>query len=110
MGDVWMELQKTALLDNQDGQSVLEYLLLLIVIISLVAVVFRSDAFKSVFGSQSPVFDSLRDLTKFSYRHGHEGRDSDSVTDNSYGSIHELYTDRETGGSRFFISIEAYGQ
>ena len=45
--------------------------------------IFKSDAFKNIFGEDSELFAKLRKQFEYEYRHGLSGRDDQ--TDNSYG-------------------------
>ena len=86
------------------GQSTVEYLLLLVVIMSLVVTVFRSDAFNQFFAEDSAFFAKIERLIEYSYRHGVPGGDD---TVNYSGTGHPSFYGG--GGTRFFIGRESYG-
>lgn len=102
-----MDEQKSALLKSERGQSAVEYILLLAVVMSLVMVVFRNKTFQYYMGPDSPYFETLRTYIEHSYRYG-----SPIVTgltppdSNSYNDQHTTYLS-ETGQSRFFTPVEA---
>ncbi len=91
---------------NEKGQSAVEYILLLAVVMSLVMVVFRNKTFQYYMGPDSPYFETLRKYIEHSYRYG-----SPIVTgltppdSNSYSDQHTSYQS-ETGQSRFFTPVE----
>lgn len=58
---------------NQLGQSSVEYILLLAVVVSLMTAVMRSDAFQGALGEESQIFASLYQQMSFSYRHPDSG-------------------------------------
>ena len=100
-----MEKQRRNIL-NSKGQTMVEYVLLLSVILTLIAAVFKSDAFQNLWGPESEVFKALRERTEFTYRHGLIIEDiSGDKTDNTYSGTHETYYD---GQSRFFVPRENY--
>jgi hypothetical protein len=90
-------------LRNEKGQSVVEYILLLVVVMSLSATVYNSDAFKKFMGPNSEFFKALSDSIEFSYRHGLQG--FEDTTD--YNSLnHPTYTDGSK--TRFFLPQSQY--
>ncbi|MDD0854557.1 hypothetical protein HBN50_15705 [Halobacteriovorax sp. GB3] len=91
---------------DQKGQSTVEYILVLVVVIAIGATVFKSNAFKQLFGDNSNLFASLRSQFEYSYRHGSPGTDA---TTSVYGNEqHETYYDPISGESRFFTPREEY--
>ncbi len=94
---------------NNKGQSTIEYLLLLVVIASLAATVFNSDAFRNIFGKDSSFFAIMQRRIQFTYRHGLEGEKDDTFNYGD-GSAHHSYFSQENSNSRFFLPLEGYGQ
>jgi Flp pilus assembly pilin Flp len=56
-------------LKNEKGQTMVEYLLLIAVVISLVITFFRSDIFRKLFGPDGSVGQKIKEETEFAYRH-----------------------------------------
>ena len=84
---VWMENKKLSILNSSSGQSTVEYILVLLVVVSLGYTVFKSKAFEELFGENSSLFAALKVRIEYSYRHGLSGS-----TDNSnYTNSHDSY-------------------
>lgn len=101
-------------LRNQRGQTLVEYILLLSVAVSLVLTFYNSAAFKRIFGEQGTFGAKIKYQSEFAYRHafttsgpGHT-RPSDVAQDNKDGSIHPSYSDLQ-GETRFFGPKKGYG-
>lgn len=95
---------------NQNGQSAVEYIMLLAVISVLTFSVINSDRFKDFMGPDSSFFAAVRSRIEFSYRHGYSKPVEDDKTNNGYGGFHETYYNFEKGQSRFFSGVERYPQ
>jgi hypothetical protein len=96
-------------LKNQDGQSVLEYVLLLAVVVSLAMTVFKSKAVQELLGPDSVFFQTLRDRYEFSYRYGSlPGEGQDPSAGNGYSNTHESYYNSAQSQTRFFTPAEPY--
>ena len=85
------------------GQSTVEYILLLVVIMSLASVVFKSRLFQEIFGQDSDFIAALITRMEYSYRHGRMGEDHNL---NYQG--HPTFYNRNRNKSRFFTPVEAY--
>lgn len=101
-------------LKNRDGQSTVEYILLLAVLVSLSFVVLNNAAFKDFIAGNSGLFLTIRKGVEYSYRYGipansdtdFEGaRDFDLQTNE-----HALYYNSKEGASRFFTGPDPYGK
>lgn len=100
-----MENKKLSILKNSGGQSTVEYLLVLLVVVSLAFTVFTSDAMTNLFGKDSSVFAAIRKRIEYSYRHGLAGSDDSS----NYDTSHDSYLNVEKGDkTRFFAPIGKY--
>ena len=103
-------------LRNQKGQTVVEYILLFSVAISLVLTFYKSAAFKRLFGEQGLLGNQIKKQNEFAYRHAFSAsgpgrtRPADVSRDNKNGGNHPSYADIENGGTRFFGPKSAYGQ
>jgi hypothetical protein len=93
------------LVENESGQSMVEYIMLLGVVLILTFSVIQSNRFKDFFGDQSPVLNALRDRMVYSYRHGTFG--NEDTTDYNTGD-HDTYKVPGENSSRFFSSLEEY--
>jgi len=111
-----MELKSNQRLLSQRGQTVVEYILLFSVAISLVLTFYKSAAFKRLFGEQGMLGNQIKTQNEFAYRHGFTvsgpGRERvpDIPRDNREGATHPSYADSINGGTRFFGPKSAYGQ
>ncbi|MGB0453616.1 MAG: hypothetical protein ACPGJV_07855 [Bacteriovoracaceae bacterium] len=98
-------------LNSNLGQSVIEYILLLLIIVSAINLVFKSDQFRSFFGNDSQFFRMIATKIQYGYRHGtmedSQTRESDRY---DYNGIHESYCKSPCNGqnSRFFLPLEKY--
>ncbi|WP_196801756.1 hypothetical protein [Bacteriovorax sp. BSW11_IV] len=99
-----MQRTKSDLRKKQAGQSTVEYILLLSVLVTLGMTIFRSQPFLKLFGPNSQVFDILRRKVEYSYRHGVDGV---NLNVNGYAGAHDTY-DLESGEKRFFTPIKTY--
>ncbi len=86
------------------GQSLVEYILLLGMLLMIGVSLFKSDAFKNIFGEDSALFSKLKKEFEYEYRHGLSGHNDQ--TDNSYGGGHESYFMQ--GKTRFFAPTDPY--
>lgn len=89
--------------NKQSGQTVVEYILLLAVSISLVLTFYRSDAFRRLFGSQGSVGAAIREENEWGYRHAYLLRRNIGTEPVQYsGPDHPSYYDSNEGETRFF--------
>ena len=91
---------------GQKGQTTVEYILLFAVVVSLVMTVYKSAAFRRLFGEQGEVGLKIKAQNEFSYRHAfHISRENKDIT------IHPSYVDSSSANeSRYFGPKEPYGQ
>jgi len=97
-------------LKSEKGQTVVEYILLLTVAVSLVLTFYRSATFKRLFGEQGMLGQQVKSQTEFAYRHAYSmNRPATDVSrDNKDGASHPSYADENAGGTRFFGPKRAY--
>ena len=102
------------ILKNREGQSAVEYILLLAVLASLSFSVLNSAAFKDFMAGNSGLFLTIRKGMEYSYRYGvpvtqetdlEKARDFDLQTNE-----HDLYYNSKEGASRFFTGPDPYGK
>lgn len=94
----------------QSGQTVVEYLLLLAVSISLVVTFYNSDVYRRLFGEGGSIGESIKTQSEFNYRHAFEspGQADPQGKTSRDGSVHPSYYDTQNGGSRFFGAKDKY--
>lgn len=101
-------------LKSERGQTLVEYILLLVVAMSLLLTFYRSEAFRRLFGERGEVGARLKEQNEFAYRHAFYSsgperlRLEDIPKDNKDISIHPSYAEPGVG-TRFFGPKEAYG-
>lgn len=98
-------MDEISCLKNQKGQSVVEYILLLLVVVVLSNAVFKSDLFLDFVGPDSDFFQKLKIQTEYAYRHGVNHQIDD---DSNYNDRHHTYTNPQSGATRFFTNKVAY--
>jgi len=87
---------------NQKGQTMVEYMLLLAVSISLVFTFVNSDFFKRMFGEEGKIGKFVKSENQFAYRHAFlRNRQDDISRENRDGRAHPSYY-RPSGETRFF--------
>lgn len=95
-----VRIKKLYLIEDK-GQSTVEYILLLAVIISLVTFVFNSDGFQALFGDNGQFANVYKRELEYSYRQGRFGR-LRFQTPNYKSGQHDSYNER------FFGAKDAY--
>lgn len=85
------------------GQSTVEYILLLGVVVVLVLGVIRSQGFQEVLGKEGTFFRAYKSILEFNYQHGFPGSRKNPI---DYSGLHPSYS--RPDGSRFFIPLEPY--
>ncbi len=94
------------ILKNENGQSMVEYILLVAVIVSLISVVVNSDAFQGTFGEDGKFSKTYKAELEYSYRHGLRGRIEYQIP-NYLNRNHDTFF-KSGVGTRFFTSAVAY--
>lgn len=97
---------------SEQGQTVVEYILLLSVAVALVITFYRSAAFKRLFGENGQVGKVMKSQNEFAYRHAYSRNKpaTDIPRNNKDATIHPSYADLNEGGTRFFGPRDPYGQ
>jgi hypothetical protein len=91
----------------EKGQTVVEYILLLAVVMSLVTAMYKSKYFKNFFGETGQFATAFKAEMEFSYRNAFGARIPGQplkYTDKS----HPSYYNTDKGASRFFTPKEPY--
>lgn len=96
-------------LEGESGQSAVEYILLLMVMVSLGMTVFKSDVFKNFMGPDSVYFETLRKRFEYTYRFGSPPiPGTDAGDSDGYSTRHDNYYNSNAGQTRFFTPAESY--
>lgn len=101
-------------LKSERGQTLVEYILLLVVAVSLMLTFYRSEAFRRLFGERGEIGSKIKTQNEFAYRHAFyssgPGREKvdDIPLDNKDISVHPSYAEPGVG-TRFFGPKESYG-
>ncbi len=98
---VSIRLGESIFLKSDQGQSTVEYLFLIGMMVLISTTILRSDRFQQSFGSQGQVFEAFRTRFEYSYQHG--------MPTGPVGSpaFHPSYSPRQ-GETRFFSGKGAY--
>ena len=91
---------------NNKGQSTIEYVLLLAVLMVLVTTVLSNQRFQNLLGPNGSLFRQYADVISYTYRHGVSGKNYQDQTGYS-GSDHDTYGNN-SADNRFAIPIEVY--
>lgn len=87
---------------NQKGQTVVEYILLLAVSVSLVITFLNSEFVKKMFGTEGQIGKFIKSESEFGYRHAFlRNKGADIPRENRDGSIHPSYF-QNNGDTHFF--------
>ena len=98
-------------LRNQKGQTVVEYILLMAVSVSLIITFINSDIYKRIFGSGGSLGTMIKEQNQFAYRHAYVKRDTPDIPrENPEGRDHPSYYNQTSGETRFFGPKLAYPQ
>lgn len=91
---------------NEKGQSTIEYILLIVVVVSVASALFNSAAFKRFVGEDSEFMQKAYKEMSYAYRHGRMGTTEEDVS--NYTRDHETFFNKEEGRSRFFAPTSQY--
>ncbi len=89
------------ILNSQKGQSAVEYVLLLAVVMSLFVSVFNSNRFQAFFGEDSDFFNAIARKMKQDYRYATNVSFADDV-DPAPVANHPSFSQPDGSSSRFF--------
>ena len=101
--------------NNQSGQTVVEYILLFSVAVSLVLTFYKSDAYQKIFGERGMLGTKIKEQNEFAYRHALTAsgktreRPANISRTNRDITVHPSYTDL-AGETRFFGPLDKYGE
>ena len=95
-------------IDNEKGQSVVEYILLLSVVMTLVYFILTNQRFKELIGADSQYIQALRNYLEYSYRFTHPAPNNTRTQFTGYGGNHHSYYNQSKGESHFYGLVERY--
>ena len=96
-------------LGNNKGQSALEYILLLAVVVSIGTTLFKSKIFTDFMGPNSVFFETLRTRYEYTYRYGAPPTGIEDPSEgNAYATKHESYFNGSVNETRFFTPVGTY--
>lgn len=98
---------------NNKGQTLVEYILLLSVAVSIVMTFYKSQVYKRLFGDQGQIGLQMKYQNEFAYRNAYQAKNDPSTgvnisRDNKNITNHPSYADN-VDGTRFFGPREPYG-
>ena len=93
--------KQTNFLKNQLGQSTVEYVLLLAVVLSVFFTVFRSRTFQDFFGEDSSFFNAIAQKMRLDYRYG-TNVSADEDIGSGISNNHPTFSQPDGSVSRFF--------
>jgi hypothetical protein len=94
---------------DERGQTVVEYILLLAVAMSLVVTFYRSATFQRFFGTQGELGRLYKLDGEWGYRHASmSGRATESNQPKTSAEDHESYYSKERASTRFFTPTDPY--
>jgi len=95
------------ILKRESGQSTVEYILLLVVVLVFVNTVIRSDVFKRFFGGNSAFFKTIASGIERNYRYAAIVKESDVIGPDPV-LAHPSFSKDGGSDTNFFITIESY--
>lgn len=97
------------ILRSEKGQTLVEYVLLLAVAVSIVVTFYNSDFFQNLFGQGGSVAKSVKSANEWGYRQGfYTPRSDDATVIHSSVESHPSYYNQSKNKSRFFGPAEPY--
>ncbi len=96
------------MIKRESGQTVVEYILLLAVAISLVMTFYNSAAYNRLFGAQGSLGMSLKEESEFGYRHAFLLGRTPAMLPPYVGPLHPSYYDDKNNSTRFFGPRDPY--
>jgi len=95
---------------NQKGQTLVEYILLIVVAVSLVMTFYKSSAFQKLFGKDGDLGKKMKIQNEFSYRHAfYKPKFNDIPIDTRDVTKHPSYKGYDDEPTRFFGPRNPYG-
>ena len=100
---------RSVVVNNQKGQTLVEYILLIVVVVTLVMTFYKSSAFQKLFGEQGELGKKMKTQNEFSYRHAfYKPGFPDNLREEKDITKHPSYKGDEEP-TRFFGPKDPYG-
>jgi len=93
-------------LGNQ-GQTTVEYMLLIFVVVTLLFTILQSRVVRNVLGTEGETIQTFKRIIERGHRHAFSGGEPSDTYGNFTGR-HESFVDIETGETRFFVPTDPY--
>ena len=88
---------------NQKGQTLVEYILLIVVVVTLVMTFYKSSAFQKLFGEKGELGEKMKTQNEFSYRHAfYKPQFPDNLKGEKDITEHPSYRGTNREPTRFF--------
>ncbi|MBL7665564.1 MAG: hypothetical protein JNM93_10565 [Bacteriovoracaceae bacterium] len=97
------------LVSNSKGQSLVEYILLMVLVSIVFTVIINSQIMTNLLSDNGSLIQNTKSTIEFNYRHGHSGFDalgSGTNTTDYNAANHASYS--LSNGTYFFAPAEAY--
>ncbi len=94
--------------NKESGQTMVEYLLLSLVIVTIIYGVIKSDVFRNVVDIDGGVMEGLYRRMRYSYRHALPGNKKMNPRTDYNSTKHDSYLNPQTNFSRFFAPNAGY--
>lgn len=109
MDVAWMGNRDSEIL-GEAGQSTVEYILLLAVIIAIATTILNSTKFKNLLGKNGRLATMMKQETEWNYRHGLPGRQQGAIIIRYPNGSHPTYFNAAKGTSHFIGPRDPYPQ
>jgi hypothetical protein len=93
--------------NKNSGQTLVEYLLMMLLVVGVMSVIYKSQIFQENIGKNGSFNLSLVALMKYSYRHALPGKKVEQYPPNYTSSKHDSYQ-IESNNTRFFGPAQGY--
>lgn len=92
---------------KSQGQSLVEYMMLLSVLLIMGFSIFNSKKFKEMTGANSEVFNNYKRFIEYTYMHGLSGASDGANINPDYVRNHDTYWNNEKNSTHFFVPQSA---
>ena len=101
---------RSVVVNNQKGQTLVEYILLIVVVVTLVMTFYKSSAFQKLFGEKGELGEKMKTQNEFSYRHAfYKPEFPDNPREGKDITEHPSYRGTNREHTRFFGPKDEYG-
>ncbi|MCB9094551.1 MAG: hypothetical protein H6621_05725 [Halobacteriovoraceae bacterium] len=89
------------------GQAFVEYLLLILVVVSVFSFIYKSDLVQGIVGPDRNILRNLENYMRYSYRHAMSGNKEETYPPSYINPRHDSYI-RTLENTRFFAPLVPY--